>query len=307
MTPAVHLLIMSDSRPGGFRGFDVDLSVCPLTARVETGLTKSITSPYYFFTMHGNNEKHLPPHVSRARLLSQLEREIGYLFKNRRLLFEALIHSSYAAVSRRRGIPDNQRLEFFGDSVLGFVISCRLLKLFPESCEGELSRRKASLIDTATLSALAEQIGLGRYLLLSRGEEKTGGRTKKTVLASCFEALLAAICLDGGIAGAERFVDRVYGPLLEGEGMEEDARDYKTRLQEFAHSLSCKPPCYFLDKVTGPDHDLCFTVTVMVGDECFARGTGKTRKEAEQRAARSVLVLLEEQAGVTGKAECDGT
>jgi len=245
--------------------------------------------------MHANKVKSTPPYVTRARLLSQLENEIGYRFTNRRLLFQALIHSSYAAVSRRRGIPDNQRLEFFGDSVLGFIISCRLLKLFPESDEGELSRRKATLIDTATLAALAEQLGLGRYLLMSRGEEKTGGRTKKTVLAACFEALLAAVYLDGGIACAEKVADTMYRSLLEGEGLEDDTRDYKTKLQELAHALNCLPPVYFLNKVTGPDHDLCFTVTVRVADECFARGTGKTRKEAEQRAARSVLVLLEEE------------
>ncbi|MDD2321524.1 MAG: ribonuclease III domain-containing protein, partial [Geobacteraceae bacterium] len=187
-------------------------------------MTKSVFSPYYLSHMHANKVKSTPPHVTRARLLSQLENEIGYRFTNRRLLFQALIHSSYAAVSRRRGIPDNQRLEFFGDSVLGFIISCRLLKLFPESDEGELSRRKATLIDTATLAALAEQLGLGRYLLMSRGEEKTGGRTKKTVLAACFEALLAAVYLDGGIACAEKVADTMYRSLLEGEGLEDDTR-----------------------------------------------------------------------------------
>lgn len=238
--------------------------------------------------------KSTQPHQKRALLLSQLEREIDYRFSNRRLLFESLIHSSYAAVSRRRGIPDNQRLEFFGDSVLGFLISNWLMELFPQSSEGELSRRKASLVDTATLSGFALKLDLGRYLLLSPGEIKTGGRTKKTVLAATFEALLAAIYLDGGSIHAEHFVKRMYGSLLGDESAGDDYRDYKTKLQELAHSLRSQVPCYFLNKIEGPDHNLSFTVTVMAGNECFARGTGKTRKEAEQQAARECLVLLEE-------------
>ncbi|MDD2337427.1 MAG: ribonuclease III [Geobacteraceae bacterium] len=238
--------------------------------------------------------KSTQPHLKRALLLSQLEKDIDYRFTNRRFLFEALIHSSYAAVSRRRGIPDNQRLAFFGNSVLGFLISHWLMELFPESSEGELSRRKASLVDTTTLSGFALKLDLGRYLLLSRGEINTGGRTKKTVLAAAFEALLAAIYLDGGSPRAEHFVKRMYGPLLADESVEDDYRDYKTKLQELAHSLHSQVPCYFLNKIEGPDHNLSFTVTVMAGNECFARGTGKTRREAEQHAARECLVLLEE-------------
>ncbi len=246
--------------------------------------------------MRGKSPNSTQPHRNRALLLSQLERDLDYRFTARRLLFEALIHSSYAAVSRRREIPDNQRLEFFGNSVLGFLVSNRLLEIFPESGEGELSRRKSSLVDTTTLAGLALQLDLGRYLLLSHGEEKTGGRTKKTVLAAAFEALLAAVFLDGGTTPAELFVKRMYGPLLAGNSSGDDYRDYKTKLQELAHSFHCQLPCYFLDKIDGPDHNLCFTVTVMAGNECFARGTGKTRKEAEQCAAREGLVLLEELA-----------
>jgi len=148
--------------------------------------------------MHGTTLKNTQPRLTRSELLSQLEEAIDYRFTNRRLLSEAFIHRSYAAVASRRGVPDNLRLEFFGDSVLGFFISGWLLELLPQSSEGELSRRKASLIDTATLADLARKLDLGRYLLLSYGEEKTGGRTKKTVLAAAFEALLGAIYLDGG-------------------------------------------------------------------------------------------------------------
>ncbi|MHC1697914.1 MAG: ribonuclease III [Geobacteraceae bacterium] len=262
--------------------------------RDKTGLTNSADSSYNFFAMHENPRKFSQPRLTRSELLSQLEETIDYRFTNRRLLSEAFIHSSYAAVASRRGVPDNQRLEFFGNSVLGFFISCRLLELLTKSGEGELSRRKAALIDTATLAGLARQLNLGRYLLLSYGEEKTAGRSKKTVLAAAFEALLGAIYLDGGSYCAEIFLNKLYQPLLAGEANREDSRDYKTKLQEFSQSLGCRPPFYFLDKITGPDHNLCFSVTVMMGDECFARGAGKTRKEAEQRAAREGLVLLEE-------------
>jgi ribonuclease-3 len=238
---------------------------------------------------------------NKDRHLSQIESYIGYRFANRRLLTEALTHSSYAFASRMPGVRDNQRLEFFGDAVLGLIVSNRLLALYPESGEGRLSRMRATLVDTGTLAALAERIRLGGFILLSRGEEKNGGRTKKSILAGAFEALTAAVYLDGGIDRAERFVDRLFGPLFEGEGMSGDVRDYKTKLQELAHSLSCTPPFYILEDVTGPDHDLHFTVTVMVGDECFGRGTGKTRKEAEQLAAREGLLLLEEDVARSGR------
>jgi ribonuclease-3 len=257
-------------------------------------LTKYCYSSYYFFAMHGIPQKSNKPRLNRSQLLVQIEEAIDYRFMNRRLLSEAFIHSSYTAISSRHGIPDNQRLEFFGNAVLGFLMSSWLLELFPESNEGELSRRKAALVDTATLAGLARQLDLGKYLLLSYGEEKTGGRSKKTILAAAFEALLAAVYLDGGSICAEVFLKRLYGPLIASERNGDDCRDYKTQLQELAHSLCCMPPFYILDTITGPDHNLCFSVTVMVGDECFARGTGKTRKEAEQRAAREGLVLLEE-------------
>ncbi len=233
--------------------------------------------------------------TNRDRMLSKLESVIGHGFANRKLLAEALTHRSFVYETGRHGVRDNQRLEFFGDAVLSLLVSARLLELLPESSEGGLSRMRASLVDEGTLAGIAERINLGEYLRLGRGEEKNGGRTKKSVLADAFEALVASVYLDGGIACAERLVDRLFGSLLGGEDMVGDVRDYKTKLQELAHSLRCKPPFYVLNSVTGPDHDLHFTVTVIVGDECFGRGTGKTRKEAEQAAAKEGLLLLEEQ------------
>jgi len=242
------------------------------------------------------NEKMLNSVSTNANgRLSRLESAIGYRFANRRLLAEALTHRSYVFQSRRPGLRDNGRLEFFGDAVLGFVVSGRLLTLFPECGEGSLSRMRASLVGAPMLADIARRIRLGEFLRLGRAEENTGGRTKTSVLANTFEALVAAVCLDGGIAGAESLVLRLFGPLLERDATTADARDYKTMLQEFSHSLRCTPPCYLVRDITGPDHDLSFSVTVMVGDEYFATGPGKTRRDAEQCAAREVLLLLEEE------------
>ena len=201
---------------------------------------------------------------NRFKLLSQLESTIGYSFSNRRLLTEALTQPSYAYENRRAGVGDNQRLEFFGDAVLSFIVSNRLFELFPDSNEGSLTRMRASLISTDTLSGLAEGIRLGSFLRVSRGEDRNGGRARKSVLADAFEALVAAVYLDGGIACAERFVDRQFAPLLAGVRMGGDDRDFKTNLQELSQSLRLRPPIYIVNDVTGPDHDLHFLTLVLL-------------------------------------------
>jgi ribonuclease-3 len=229
---------------------------------------------------------------NRDVLLQELESRIGYHFADRKLLIEALTHRSYVNEARTPGMLDNQRLEFFGDAVLGLLISSRLLHLLPVSSEGSLSRKRASLVDAETLAGLAEKIALGRYLLLGRGEEKSGGRKKKSVLADAFESLVAAVYLDGGIGEAETLVERLFGPLLSQDGVSEADRDFKTRLQEISHSLRGCAPDYIHENVTGPDHDLCFSVAVSVGGERLGRGVGKSKKEAEQAAAREALENL---------------
>ncbi|MEA5114331.1 MAG: ribonuclease III [Geobacteraceae bacterium] len=244
--------------------------------------------------MSENTKKRVLPPSQRDHSLSRLESEIGYCFKDRRLLYQALTHSSYACQSRRPGVLDNERMEFYGDAVLGFLVSKMLLRRFPQSDEGSLSCARASIVDTETLASLAERVHLGRFLFLGSGEEKSGGRMKKSVLANSFEALTAAVCLDGGIASAERFVDRFFSPLLPADALQDEGKDFKTKLQELSHAVGCNPPVYIVDDVSGPDHDLMFRVTVIVGDDCFGKGTGKTRKEAEQAAAREGLMLLQE-------------
>jgi ribonuclease III len=228
-------------------------------------------------------------------LFAQLEAALDYRFMDRRLLVEAITHRSYADQSSRQGMGDNQRMEFLGDAVLCLVVSGMLFRQFPDKAAGVLSRTRAALVDEASLAALADRLQLGRFMLLGRGEEKSGGRRKKSVLADAVEALIGAVYLDGGMTEAEKLVARIFGELFVPTAPEVVIRDTKTRLQELAHALRYRSPLYVLNDVSGPDHDLHFTVTVVVGDDCFAKGSGKTRKDAEQEAARKGILLLEEE------------
>lgn len=226
--------------------------------------------------------------------LARLETAIGYRFRNRELLDEALTHRSFLNEAKGAPVRDNQRLEFFGDAVLGFLVSRRLMDLLPASCEGSLSRMRASLVDEDTLSGLAETIDLGGFLVLGKGEEKTGGRGKKSVLADAFEALVAAVYLDGGLDEAGCLVERFFGPLLSKAAQGDEGRDYKTRLQVLAQAAHGVAPHYVVERVAGPDHERLYTVTARVGEEAFGRGTGRSKKEAEQAAAREALDRLEQ-------------
>lgn len=231
--------------------------------------------------------------TDRQGKLEKLTAAIGHRFGDMKLLAEALTHRSYINEARDASLRDNQRFEFLGDAVLGLVIGGRLLNLFPGSSEGELSRSRASLVDENTLAVLAERLDLGSYLLLGRGEEKTGGRKKRSILADTFEALAAAIYLDGGLPAIEAFVDRTFGQLLSECLPGVVDRDGKTRLQELSQARFGAAPRYVLESVTGPDHAQLFTVTVCIGGEVVGTGEGRSKKEAEQDAACSALKRLE--------------
>ncbi len=232
--------------------------------------------------------------MNREELMEGLEAALDYRFKNREFLAEALTHRSFANESRGSGFRDNQRLEFFGDAVLGLLVSRRLLERFPLTEEGDLSRLRASLVDESALAGIAEGLQLGTFLLLGRGEEKTGGRRKQSILSDALEALVAAVYLDGGIDSAERLVDRLFGQLLETTDIDAIGRDYKTRFQELCHVLHGKGPQYVLEEVSGPDHDPLFAVTARIGEKLLGKGVGKSKKLAEQAAAREALGRLEE-------------
>lgn len=229
----------------------------------------------------------------RNARLAELEAVIGHGFNNRALLVEALTHKSLVNEAGGKETRDNQRLEFLGDAVLSLLVSSRLIERFPASREGELTKKRAALVDEETLAVIALQIGLGNYLLLGRGEERSGGREKKSVLADAFEALLAAVYLDGGVVAADRLVVHFFGLLIEQSVASAASRDYKTEFQERAQALHGVPPHYLLTNSSGPDHDRRFTVAAFVGERCLGEGAGRSKKEAEQAAAREALSRLD--------------
>ncbi|GFO60163.1 ribonuclease 3 [Geomonas silvestris] len=222
--------------------------------------------------------------------LSRIEKALGYTFANKELLEEALTHRTYA--NEAGGGKDNQRLEFFGDAVLDFLLSEMLMVQFPASREGELTRIRASLVDEVSLARIAATLDLGAALRLGRGEEKGGGREKRSLLADAFEALLAALYLDGGIEAVRRVVLEQFGAqLVSGSALA--GRDFKTALQERARNVRGVLPRYQLKQVTGPDHDRHFTVEIYLGDELMGEGAGRSKKEAEQAAAKEAWQRLE--------------
>jgi len=222
-----------------------------------------------------------------------LERTIGYRFRDRGLLEHAMTHTSKANEDVSGGVIDNESLEFLGDAVLGFVIADLLFHEFPEFDEGSKSKTKAALVSTTTLARQAARLNLGDHLLLGRGEEKTGGRHKQALLADGYEALIAAIYLDGGIEHTRAFLAREFGGLLADVRRHGVAgEDYKSALQEFLQARDASLPEYRLVGTIGPDHQKQFDVEVAVRGERLAQASGASKKEAEQAAARQALEKL---------------
>jgi ribonuclease-3 len=222
-----------------------------------------------------------------------LQRAIGYRFLDEALLERAMTHTSRANEEASGEMVDNESLEFLGDAILGFCIAELLFLEFEDLTEGEKSKIKASLVSTPSLARQAERLGLGDHLLLGRGEDKTGGRRKPALLADSYEALLAAIYLDGGIDETRRFVRREFEPLFDQvrrEGLVD--QDHKSALQEFLQSRDEPLPVYRLTDASGPDHRKTFQVEVSVRGEALAEGSGPSKKEAEQDAARLALEKL---------------
>jgi ribonuclease-3 len=225
--------------------------------------------------------------------ITALETMLGYRFKNAALLLRALTHSSYVNEREGEGLQHNESLEFLGDAGLGFLVSARTFRRFPNLAEGELSKAKAYLVSAANLVRLAESIGLGEHLRLGRGEDKTGGRHKRAILADAFEALLAAIYLDGGVEAAADFIDRQLGPSLEDLDPDQPYYgDFKSALQEQLHDLGRSEPSYEVVDEIGPDHRKTFVVQVLVAGQVVASASGKSKKEAQQEAARLALEEL---------------
>jgi len=222
-----------------------------------------------------------------------LQQAIGYRFRDRGLLEHAMTHTSRANEDVSGGVRDNESMEFLGDAVLGFVVADVLFRDFPEFDEGQKSTLKASVVSSATLAQQAERLDLGEHMLLGRGEEKTGGRRKQALLADSYEALIAAIYLDGGVEPARAFIVREFGPLIaEARRTGVSDRDYKSALQELLQSRELPLPEYRLVGSIGPDHRKLFQVEVIVKGERIGDATGRSKKEAEQEAARAALEKL---------------
>ena len=222
-----------------------------------------------------------------------LQRAIEYRFRDRGLLEHAMTHTSRANEDVSGGVADNESLEFLGDAVLGFAIADILFRDFPAFNEGQKSKVKASLVSTTTLGRQAERLALGDHLLLGRGEEKTGGRRKQALLADGYEALIAAIYLDGGIEQARAFILREFGSLLaEVKESGLSGQDFKSALQEHLQAADRPLPEYKLTGSMGPDHRKQFQVAVLVNGEQLAESVGPSKKEAEQEAARLALERL---------------
>jgi ribonuclease-3 len=233
-----------------------------------------------------------------------LEERLGYKFSTRELLDRALTHSS--AIPELRGAApeessialhptDNERLEFLGDAVLELLASEYLLANFPEWSEGQLSKSRARIVNASSLEAAARRLRLGEHLRLGRGEEKTGGREKQTLLADAFEAVVAAVYLDSGLGAARGVLRRVlFEQALEERGERISESDRKSALQEHLQGRGQPPAEYRLAGESGPDHQKLFQIEVWISGECLATGEGSTKKEAEQRAARRALEKLEQ-------------
>jgi ribonuclease-3 len=224
-----------------------------------------------------------------------LQRAVQYRFRDRGLLEHAMTHTSRANEDVSGGVRDNESMEFLGDAVLGFVVADLLFREFPEFDEGEKSKTKAALVSTATLARQAERLQLGEHLLLGRGEEKTGGRRKQALLADGYEALIAAIYLDGGIDQARTFITRELAPLvaeIRNHGVA--GGDYKSALQELLQARDLPLPDYRLIGTVGPDHQKRFHVEVVVNGEALGEAFGASKKDAEQEAARAALEAVEQ-------------
>lgn len=223
--------------------------------------------------------------------LSVVEERVGHVFSDRSLLLEALTHRSFLNETQEPGARDNERLEFLGDSAIGFFVSTILFARYPDMREGEMSRLRSSLVDEASLAAIAGHLDIGAGLRMGKGERKSGGAEKKSILADACEALFAAVYLDGGIEAARGLAERWFLPLLDAGG-EGQRKDFKTLLQEEAQARRLPAPAYRVTSVSGPPHDQRFTLEVAVGDEAKGEGSGRSKKEAEQAAAEQALAQL---------------
>lgn len=219
--------------------------------------------------------------------LLALAEALGHTFHEQAHLIEALTHRSYVHENTRGPARDNERLEFLGDAILGFVIASMLHEAYPLADEGELTQRRAALVSGSALGQLATSLSLGKYLRLGKGEERTQGREKPRLLASAFEACMAAVYLDGGIDAAIRVGRKLFDEAV--RTTTPGGNDWKTRLQEAVQAAGREVVAYQVTQVVGPDHDRTYHIAVSVGSDVIGNGSGRSKSDAEQDAARAAL------------------
>jgi len=229
----------------------------------------------------------------RKKALKELQKRIHYRFKSLELLDQGLRHKSFAHENFGSDAEDNERLEFLGDAILDLVISHMIMERHPDYAEGNLSRLRAAVVNEGRLAETARDLALGEYLLLGKGEEMTGGRGKSSILAASLEALLAAVYLDGGYKKAFGVISMLFSSPVEMAEEEGFYQDFKSKLQEVSQESLKATPRYLLAKEFGPDHDKIFGVKVLIQDKVVGAGAGKSKKEAEQRAAKRTLQKLQ--------------
>ncbi|KFE70121.1 ribonuclease III [Hyalangium minutum] len=230
--------------------------------------------------------------LSLQERVQALETRLGVALPRKDLGLAALTHKSYFNEHRDSALQDNERLEFLGDAVVDLAISHRLMERFPNASEGELSKLRALIVNEEGLARIARALNLGELLLLGRGEEMTGGREKSSVLADAMEAVIGAVYLGAGMDSVMALVDRHFQEALEGVAEGRSGLDYKTKLQEDVQNRLKVSPRYRVVAEAGPDHEKTFEVEVSIGAELYARATGRSKKEAEQAAARATLDML---------------
>ncbi len=234
--------------------------------------------------------------VMSVEPLDNFQTILGYSFRKPDLLREALTHKSYLnemrASEKDRATQDNERLEFLGDAVLDLAVSEHLIALYPLSSEGDLSKMKARIVSEVTLARVARRLGIGEFLLLGRGEERTRGREKPSLLADALEAVIAAVYLDGGFETARTVLLKIFEEEIHRLDQHPDELDYKTELQECCQRDFDVLPTYRVLRESGPDHEKLFEVKLMIKEKLFGIGRGRSKKEAEQQAAKQALEKL---------------
>ena len=228
----------------------------------------------------------------------ELSKALGYVFSQHELLLQAFRHSSYVNEQSGQDLEDNERLEFLGDAVLDLAVSHLLMEIFLDAEEGDLSKYRAMVVDESGLCQIARRLNLGDYLFLGKGEEQSQGRKKPSILANTMEALLGALYLDAGFEKAMEVIRILFAPLIVRAGTEDMAHDFKSQLQEYTQKIYKTLPKYSLSHESGPAHDKTFRVKLSLNGDILAEGEGKSKKEAEQKAAREAYHCLQGKSGL---------